>query len=93
MNANLSVIGVDQASETGANYTKNATIATIASAAVTSGVNVNQDPLLISTEWSDVFESIWDVNKGSMVISYNHDAFLNHKARKEIEAILNGERD
>jgi hypothetical protein len=91
MNANLDTVGLGQASETGANYTKNATIATVATTARTSATSVNnQDTVLISTEWSDIFESTLDVSKGSMVISYNHDTFLNHKARKEIEAILNG---
>ncbi len=89
MNANLETAELVQASETGANYTKNATVASMSGTTITRVES--QDAIRMSDEWSDIFESTLDVSKGSMVISYNHDLFLNHKARKEIEAILNGE--
>lgn len=91
MNASLDINELGQTSETAANYTKNVTIATPSGATITK--IESQDVVRMSDDWSDIFESTLDVGKGSMVVCYNHDLFLNHKARKEIETILNGERD
>lgn len=91
MSTNFEIDEVRQTSETVADYTKNATIATPSGAAVTK--TEGQDTVHMSEDWSDIFESTLDVGKGTMIIRYNHDLFLNLKARKEIEAILNGERN
>lgn len=82
-------IETNMTSGTEVNYTKNATIATPSN---TTRVKVEPYALArMSDNWTDVFESILDVSKGSVFIRYDHEVFLNHRARREIEAILNGE--
>lgn len=77
------------ASETSLNYISKATSALRSSSSVATDDDwdVSKD----GGNWVHLFESRLSPEKDSVTILYNHEEFVSHLTRLEIEAILSGE--
>lgn len=80
---------ISHPSETEVNYSSEATTALLSKVGLTNGED--WEICKGGNGWGHLFESRLSPGKDSVTILYNHDEFVSHTARLEIEAILSGE--